>query len=512
MNLFARCLLLGSVCVSGNALGAIVSSDVYGTAVSWGEDVVVADGVVIAPNQINITRSMRLENHGVLETDIVICDGCDLFVENTGQVATNFILGNGADVFHVITDVDTATPIDFGVGYTVVVDGVDGLTVGQVANASVGADKIVITDSVLRFDSGDVGTIDNVEVNGEIRLKTANLSDVYNRVIFRNVSVDGRVVFLAEETDNMYVDEGVIENSNLYIRRRRETDYAKIFDNDVGVFLNGLRSDSGAQGLMLKMDVATDMTGLKSVMAQSIRFNRDRLQDSVRQIFVFDDMAMVRKSDVAVAPFVIMSGDLFAYGIGANVVGRVSDDVSVGVAMRAGRLEYDDGLDTFLGRFYGGSIMGLYAGHDMFIREIISLNAVAFEVGDVMYDGVIYHNPDMLYGNNITDVGYVFNLSDDLYFAPYFGIDATLYTVADLKDIDVFVRGGVGAGYKFKMLGVQYEYGANLVVNTNGESVVMGRYGFWSEYDMAGGDIGIGLSYHDNGVAYKVSATARFLF
>lgn len=513
MNLFARCLLLAGICVSGDASGAIVSSDVYGVAVSWGEDVVVADGVVVAPNQIDITRTMHLENRGLLKTNVVVCDSCDLFVNSSGDVLADFVLGADSKIFHVITDVTDAAPIDFGVGFTVLVDGVNNLTLGQVANAALDADKVIITDSVLGFDSGDVGVIDNVEINGEIKLKITNLADVYNRAIFTNVSGDGRVVFLTEESDAMFVDVGYIKDSNLYVQRRRETDYRKIFSDNVGQFLNGLRTDDGARGLMQKLDVATDMNELHSVMSSSVRFNADLLSDIVRQIFVFDTVPDIHNTtSVAASPFVIATGDLCAYGIGVNAVGWLSDTMSIGATLRFGSIGYDNDIDAFRGRYYGGSLSGMYAGDDVFVRGAIAINSVAFDIGDVMYDGVVYHNPDMFYGNSITDVGRVFYVSDDLYFAPYVGMDVSLYNVADLTNVDAFVRAGVGAGYSFNMLGMKYEYGVNLVANTNGESVVMGRVGFWSEYDMAGGDIGIGVSYYDNGVAYKMSATVRMWF
>ena len=513
MKFLTLCLLLVGICLSGNASGAVVSSDVYGVAVSWGEDALVADGVVVAPNQINITRTMNIENRGTLQSNILVCDSCDLFVRNFGDVVSDFVLGTDSGIFHVISDEKDATPIDFGVGFTVLVDGATDLTLGQVANAALDADKVIITDSILSFDSGDVGVIDNVEINGEIKLKTANLADVYNRAVFTNVSGEGRVVFLTDDADVMFVNEGVVRNSNLYVQRRRETDYRKIFNDDVGEFINGLRSDGGACGLMQKLDAATDMNELHSVMASSVRFNSDLLQEVVRQIFVFDGVRGIDVgASVAAIPFVIASGDLYAYGIGANVVGRLSDAMSIGAMVRVGGVAFDNDIDAFRGKYYGGGVSGAYTGHDTFIRSAITVNSVAFDIGDVMYDGVVYHNPDVFYGDGVADVGYVFNVSDGLYFAPYVGIDAAIYSIADLTDMDVFVRGGAGIGYKFNMLGIQYNYGANLVVNTGGESVLMGRVGFWSEYDRAGGDIGIGIMHNNNTVAYKLSATVRLWF
>lgn len=512
MNLFLRCLLLFGICLSGNAFGALVASDVYGTVVSWDENTIVADGIMVAPNQVNVIKTMWLENYGVIKTNISLCDSCDLFVKNTGDISANLIVGTDAKVFHVITDENNAKPIGFDVGYTVLVDGANNLTLQQVADAASRADKVILTDSVLDFESDVVGVIANVELNGEVKLKTDSLDGIYNRAIFTNVSGDGRVVFLTDEMDVLYVDEAVIENSMLYVRRRRETDYTKIFNNDVGMFLNGLRSDARAVGLMSQMDGATDMDDVRSVMNKSVRFNANRLYDVMRQISMFDDGFIFGGNRVAVSPHVIVADDFYSYGIAVNAAGQVFDDLAVGVNMRVGRIEYDNNIDAFDGIYYGATVSGGYMWRDAFVREAITMNAASFNIGNVMYDGVIYHNPDVLYGNSITDVGVFFGLSDVVYVAPFVGMDVAMYNVADLSEMDMFVRGGVGAGIALDVLGVQYEYTANLYMNTGGEVVAMGRVGFWSEYDMAGGDVGIGISRHDNRVAYMINATAKIWF
>lgn len=512
MNLFLRCLLLVGIGLSCDAFGALVASDVYGTVMSWDENTVVADGVVVAPKQINVIRTMLLENYGVVKTNISLCDSCDLFVKNMGDISANLIVGTDANVFHVITDANNAKPIDFDVGYTVLVDGANNLTLHQVADAASGADKVILTDSILVFDSDVVGVIGNVELNGEVKLKTGNLDEIYNRAIFTNVSGDGRVVFLTDEMDVLYVDEAVIENSMLYVRRRRETDYTKIFSDDVGMFLNELRSDARAVGLMSQMDDATDIDDIRSVMDKSVRFNVNKLYDAMRQISMFDDGIMFGGNRVAMSPHVIIADDFYSYGIGVNVAGQVFDDLSVGANVRVGKIEYDNNIDAFDGIYYGATVSGIYSWRDAFVRESITMNAASFNIGNVMYDGVNYHNPDVLYGNSITDVGFILDLSDVVYVAPYVGIDAAMYSVADLSEIDMFVRGGVGAGLALDMLGVQYEYTVNVVLNTGGEVVAIGRVGFWSEYDMAGGDVGIGIARHDNGVAYMINATAKMWF
>ena len=56
--------------------------DVYGENWLLDGDLVVPEQVVFNPDSVHVRNSAEIENHGVFDSRIYLCNGCDLFVEN----------------------------------------------------------------------------------------------------------------------------------------------------------------------------------------------------------------------------------------------------------------------------------------------------------------------------------------------------------------------------------------------------------------------------------------------
>ena len=121
-------------------------------------------------------------------------------------------------------------------------------------------------------------------------------------------------------------------------------------------------------------------------------------------------------------------------------------------------------------------------------------------------------NPRSVSGVLSIDIGYIYNLENDIYIEPFVGVKSDWWCVENVSEFNADIIAGIGAGYAFSMLGLRYDYSVRGVVMTDGEVGVSGRVGFWSEFDAFGGDVQISAVQMDDIMNYKVALNARMWF
>ena len=484
--------------------------DVYGGNVIASFDFIVGAGAVFHPDALYVSNSISILNNGVFETDVYLCDGCDLYIRNQGDF-TAYMNGAGR-VYHVVSGVDDLNVIDVNKEYLLLVQGAEHLVLNDVYDVAGAADKIIIQDSVIDFGVLDINKSYELELHGNVVFYQGGIINVLDGPLIHNVSGDANITFVTNVINPLFVNVAYIDNEALYVRQVRETDYVKVLGAGIGDYLNNIRIMDSGDRLLGALDSAVDMSSLYDVMTDSVRLNPDKLLETVRIISSFDGFSSGVQSGVGVRTALSITDDFDSYEL-ASVAGITVGDFGLGVWVRYGELYYLSDVDEFKGGYYGVSLNAEYLVNDnMFVRGAFGLNNFEFDVGNVFYDGRCVADPSVLSGSLLADYGVNYQFYDRINVTPFVGLDMKFYRLENIYDLDFGLRTGVGAGYTYQMHAIRYDYDLNIVFNSLGESGIQLDAGFWSVYDNAGGNISLSIMRVMDVMAYKTTIGGKIVF
>ncbi|MBP3397862.1 MAG: hypothetical protein J6K82_02940 [Alphaproteobacteria bacterium] len=508
-----RCMLMGMLVVLApcGANAIVVTANISGSQKTFSEDVIVANGVEIYPDKLYINRTINIENNGRIESDILVADNRDLYIKNRGEFDSNFILGENSKLYQVISDKDDMNVVGFDEHYTAIINAKGALRLSDLINVVGDADGFVLDNALINFDV--VNGISNVELHGNTTLDMGDATNVYGRVILHDVSGDGTVRIVTNNENTLFADVTYGMDGDLYLTRVRETDYVKILNNDVGVFLNDLRVENPSDGLLYELDRALSMDELNRIMNKSARLNSDILLRPIQIINAFDVVKPLdAHSGFYVAPTMVLSKDFMANYVvaGLGVAKRGEYDVSIN--LRSGAIEYETGIDAFVAEFFGGNIDLRYWINDVFVRAVGGMDFSKYDIGYVFYENNKLHNPDAQSMYAEIDFGYDFNVTDSVYVMPIVGVMGWGYSLDEISEFNTSAHVGIGAGYAFDMLGIEYDYSFHARINSDNYYTATLRAGFWSELDAAGGAVDVSLVRMFDVTSYKLSIGGRVWF
>ncbi|MDW2958742.1 MAG: autotransporter outer membrane beta-barrel domain-containing protein [Alphaproteobacteria bacterium] len=505
-------ILLGCLCVS-SVFADEYNFDVIGNSIFLNDYTVIASGVRFEPVNTNVTETLQIDNYGAINTDFYICDGCDLYVKNVGMFNCDVHLGTNSKFVQVVNSAKDMNTIDGVSDFNVLVENDVEMVLDDIVDFAKRADKIILKNSVIKIDS-PVNFNKAVELHGEIDLIADDLSRFYDVPILTNVSGDGSVRVINNNPDVLYADMAFIDDGALYFRRVRETDYVKIFKDDTGKFLNELRVVNPNDSLFDVLDKEPDMSSLRSVMNKSVRFNPENLVRPLNVLHMFDRLETnASENSFNFRPFVIWTDDFSLYGVNVGLHGHILTGLDVWGGLRVGVLEYDSDLDAFSGQVWGANFGAKYTmENNLFVRANLGADVMDVDVGNVLYENIIYMNPRSVSGVLSIDIGYIYNLENNIYIEPFVGVKTDWWCVENVSEFNADIIAGIGAGYAYSMLGLRYDYSVRGIAMANGDVGVSGRVGFWSEFDAFGGDVQISAVQMDDIMSYKVALNARMWF
>lgn len=468
-------------------------------------NVVIASGVDFAVSDIVVMGSHILVNNGVVNTDIDICDGCRLEIYNRGVFSADFSLGDNASVVQVISGVDDLSGLDINVDYTIRVDGADGLRLSEVMRVGSVASEVLLADSFVVWDMYNLDTT-KLKLLGDIKLEFNDIESILGRVVLSNVSPDAYVQIVSDGIVNpMFALKTYVDDSNVYSVLVRETDYTKILDNNLGRFVNSLRTDSSAYGLLNALDNAMSMDSLNQIMADSVRIASINLMKSVAMFNAFN---MNDFSDgFGMRANYVMADEFDVYGLMLDA--SVSD---TGVCLYTNRISAENYGDVFSGMMFGGDARVRYENNVGFVRGMIGGNITLFDISNVFDEAVSVDNPTGYSMYGAFDIGRNIYSDNGFFVSPYVGGTLNYMKILNQNESDCLGRAGVEAGYNFEMLGIKYDYTVRANIDTNTDVFIAGRIGFMSLIDMIGGYAEVGLIDNKIGQGYKISAGLDFVF
>lgn len=512
--LFAVFLVL--ICCVRTANATSYSMDVYGGWVNVATDFIVQKNVNFRPTDLYLDKTVYVDNAGVIDTNIHLCDGCKLFLRNAGVVNADVFTANNAHVVQVVHTTDDIHAIAINEDYDIMIDGANGILLTDVFDIRGPlTDKIIVRDSVVAVNDVPWADLNVLELQGDVVFLVDDLVGLYGVPLMDNVAEDVVVSFHVKNSDSLYADVGYLDDGKLYVKRVRETDYEKIFgrDNEIGKFLNDLRVDNADDLLLEQMDAAENINSLHKIINKSVRFNPDVLHDVIRTVGADADVYDIPGKAISVSPIFVMSDNFYTVGGALNLSGMVSDNIFVQLRIHVGEVMYKSDVDEFDGVYLGGQFNAKYSfDSGAFVRMMMDLTRFDFNIGNVLYDSEKIKNPGAISLINRTDVGWDFKIKECGYFAPFLGLVNEVISIEDDVNYRLGLRGGFDAGVEINMLGIRYDYGIRMMADTMHTTSVMGRVGFWSEYDAAGGDIGLGVIWGTDTISYKISIGGNFRF
>ena len=473
------------------------------------KNVVVVDNAEFIVSDIVITGSRVLENNGIINSDIDVCENCVLEIYNRGRFNADFNLQNNASIVQVVSQSSDLNKIDFNVDYSVRVDNADGIKLSDIIRIGANAKEVLVRDSFVVWDVYDIGMLE-IKLNGDIRLEIQDVESVIKRPLLYDVSPYARVRVVSSAGLNpMFEVNTYVENDNLYAHLVREQDYTRFMDYNVGSFINSLRDDSSAIGLLNALDGAMSINDINKIMADSMRLVPINMMNTVAMLNSFDVNNWDYKS--AIGPSYIKVGDSDAYGAFVNTNVDVGN-IKIGARGYVNSLNLNDSFDSYSGVMYGGNIYAEYGCDFNFARGIVGGNITHFDITNV-FDGVRgVDNPTGYSMYGVIDIGRRFDFENGIFIAPYVGMGTNYMTILRANDSVVAGRVGIDVAYDFEMFGINYDYGIRAMINTDNEIIIGGRARFVSDIDMVGGHIAIDYTDNETGRGYKITAGMNFMF
>lgn len=479
------------------------ASDVFG----------MFDNTGITDEDIYVTGSVIIKNYGTLNGTIHT-NGYSVRIENYGQINSEFDAPNTALITQVVTGVDGLNKIHNLSGHIIEVNTSDEIDMANFINMISGANKVNVESGI--FIVGP-----NVPDN-DVQINVGNTTVFYidgipsdlSKPLVSGIYNSGTPFIGQINIDPMYIVTPRLSGDALYLDVVRQTDYSTVVDNELGNFLDELRTENPDDKLLSVLDGVNDRATINNILSQSARTNPIKLMDAVRSIHTFyDTMAMDDIAFGVVArPFYIYSGDFSFIGGAGNLGGAIGDNTIGTIGFIGGMLRYNGDYDRYNGALYGGNIGVRYMDDDFYLRAFGSLSYAQFDGIDVFDGHRMVHNVHGLGGVATTDFGMVFAAMQELKLVPFVGVRGDWASVLNDNDFDTSFRAGLIANVDTDTDGNKYKFGAQLLAQTDG-SIYGGIYtDMMSTVDGVGGGVSVGVLYDDIGWSYKLELNIKFEF
>ncbi len=479
----------------------------------------------------NSMESMELINHGVIVGPISVTDSVSVIIRNYGVIDSMFSCTTCGRINQFITGDGDINPIPGLSGHHVVVDnGTGEINLNDIIAAAGNAGRIVLTGSGIAIDIGTIGAHPDIEFNpgesiaggpgsvsfiiygwdenwDESQPILTGIVETYADANYGGARFEG--------VDSMFAPYAeLVGNNSLYARFARETNYGRVFENELGDWLDDLRDENPDDGLLAALDAARNRAGLRDVLSRSMRTNPIKLMDPVRSFntFMLGDHIHDLAFGIVAEPFYIYSGDFSVLGGGVGVSGRVAKNLVAKFGAYVGKMDYNSDLDNFNAMIYGANFGAMYKDSDFYARAIGTVSSAKFSDIEI-FDGTRgVKNPSGLSGAGIVDGGLVFRLFDEFDLTPFVGVRFDYADVLDFNDTDVNMRLGVNIDKETIVDGNRYAFGISAVGQTNGDIYGSIYTDIMSVVDGVGGRLQFGILNDDFGMSYRISLDAKFAF
>ncbi len=474
-------------CVCAHAVTKNIESVFLGEDVNfYADEVLVFDTGYLAPDNLYFTQDSLIVNRGNVNTNIFVTSGNVLYIENSGTLNVVYNIADTAEIVQVVRDNNDIT--DVGGMFDVWVRDADSVSLMALINMNTEQIKISNSSLIYNMNSGTPIAGPDVVLDGIVYVKLDANNLATDIPIMSNVSGDGRVVFVTDNLNPIYAIRSSVKDGDIYASLVRETDYSKLLNDDMGVFLNGLRVKNPNDNLLRVLDSATDMDALHNIIRHSARTRPINMMMPIRALNIAGLMTSSKMSG-NVSYMFSDTADIYSVGFGVGVCG--TDNLVINLSGRIGRMEYADILDVYAGNTIGAMADLRY--DDGFIRANFrgGVTIAGFEIGDVYVAGHSEMNPMGVSVFGAIDVGARMDIWSGVYATPFVGMMADSVKIVNSHDTNVDAFIGTDVGFVADDFSINYEYTMRVWSGAGGDFGIGGRIGFVSPWDAIAG----GVSY-----------------
>lgn len=499
-----------------------IDSVMSGDKLNIVQDIVISDRAIVDMYSININEPVFVQNEGRVYGDIFLCDVCSVKIRNSGTINGTIFVSDKAELVQVInTSADITKLKVSGSNFSILVNSVQPLNLSDIMKISGGASKIILDDSFIILGNRiniqplSLTSSPEIELIGTVIIDVDDITTIDGKEILSNVSGDGTIKVSSKNLDPLYVANTTIDNGKVYVNVERETDYQKLFDGNLGGFLNSLRMTNPDNSTILAMDNAETMSELNSVMDKSVLLNPINLMKPVKTFDNFEVSSfhgVNRPEDFDFETISILSATSSLYAGKFSLTTDI-DKITITASTYFGTLENTDDLNEFSGLLYGGNVYGFYSDKDLWIDAGLGFTIAKFETYMIFDGNNVTYNPTGVSVYGVSDIGMKYEvLGNNFYLSPFIGIGGYFASVLHQSETDVFIRAGGVAGFSTEAIGIRNDYQISITAYTNNAYTAEAKVKFYSVADMAGGGMSVGITNDDNGTSYKISATAALNF
>lgn len=480
-------------------------------------DTTVLDGVLLEAYDIKVTDSIHLVNMGTINGNIDISSGCTIELQNAGTFGANVSMQENAHLIQVIKSNDYITDIGLTSGYDVSVRNGENIDFHGVMQIAQNADSIELDNS--SFVAGTMSgfnVLHNVEINGDVLLHFDDVNQ-NQMLLFSGATGNGSVFADSFALDALHLLQTYRVDDDIFVRRIRSTDYARILNNDTGRFLNDLRQSEKDKKLFVHLDRAESVDEINNILSRSVRTNPIKLMRPL-QMFYFQKMLEIMHIDDSMTfglePIVVRSTGAVISGVRPNVSSVLFDDLYLNLSVYMLNMNYSDSINEYSATSFGGALDAQYnIACNNFVRVHFGANKTMFDVGPVFDGGRVFNNPDGFSMYATGSVGHKFYLSQEYSMSPFVSVESEYVNIAKSQKSYTYIIAGADIEYSYDFDGIKYNYGLHPLVRNDGAIGGGAVISVWSVFDAAGADMHIGAIYDDYfGMSYRASLNGRFRF
>ena len=467
----------------------------------------------VIENDIHITGNTVLENNGVILGHIYFDGPFNLTIINHNSIESVFTMYDNATITQLISSTADINTIGNATGYTINVTNADGLDIADVLAISGNASEINIANSTIFIDEPHINFDIPIHLNNSVSFVVDGSRLGQTCVLLTNIQGNAS----GTETinvDSMYAATSDVVDGILKVTFERQTNYSIVFGGTFGEYLDSLRDADADDRFIRHLDRARDRNELNSIIAKSARVNSILLTKPLRTFNALNDVRIFNDSDMManIKPFYIYSDEFSGWGGYVNISGNVYNNVFANIGIHGGRLNYDGELDTYNATLYGGNFDVSYTDKDFYVGTYGTMTYANFNDISVFNDDKIVENPHGFAGRFGLDSGMIFNIFDDIKFAPFLGGVVDYASILDNSDLDLHLRLGAETMVATIQDGNKYGVGLRTYIQTDGSIYAMLNSNMLSIADGVGGGINLGVLYSDSVISYKVALDIKFIF
>lgn len=451
--------------------------------------------------QIEIKRSLYLENNGYVTGDIFVSNGSHLVIQNSGLITGTIHLADNAYMTQLVTGPSDLTNLRCGQRCTLLVRGASDVRISDIMAIGVAADKIILMDAHVILDVPVDANRRPIETAGEVIFALDGSIDIKDgQTILSGVNFSGGAIISDPNSDGSYTV--TVKGDVVGTDYNGIIDYARVITPQeaelITILMNAYPDDKLPGAIM----AARSNAQIRDILDNSVHIYPIKLMNVPRTLDMFEmNMPTTWDTVVGIAPFSIFGSDMDIYG-GRMHAGLSMGPVYLGMAGYYGVFGYEDQINKFDGMVYGANLRaGLNMGYVWF-DAVGGMSITDFDVGPVIDGDEISYDPrgQSIYGRG--DIGTRFMIGRDFSIMPFVGIGTHWSKILDNSDSDLFGRVGAQLGYVYHGDGMNYSYSMRGAYGTNNAIDAALDISILSVEDGAGGGVALGAHHDDWDTSY----------